>query len=1466
MVRENLMRTSTPQSQPKPGLYSAFTQAPRAVGEGVRQMWDSRLNNQNASTYQDLASTYLNLGIKANRSGNKAQAQKYFQLSNKQTARSKELMDQNSSLLSDENRNKLVSGVAQTGLMAGGAIASPMSAIGAMGAGGVIGGGLNKLQGKDVMEGAGQGMASGLQYNIFSPVVNPLTTKLVGQAATPLARMGVASAVGGVVSPLENEAIARLQGRTPTWKERGVSALVGAGAGFVGQGVAEGFKSLKARHDQVIDDANAPFVNGPKVVSNPEKVPISQKDVLDYLRGPRQGGRTAKQIAVDNGLSGDPTVFGDYETRLAHQAGELTKQGGPIQRVGGNIRHETLTGARLADDVETKFVPNTFFSEKTLVDKGKMTLGEIQAFNQRANGLNALADLDEAINSGDNKQAWRAIRVIERAPKDSPLAQYKNVAQGFKEKLPPPPNGFFDPLEDVGGQKVVYRATDSKTGKSVLGEGTYFTSDPQNAGRWGKNVEKYVVSPNAKMADLQDPSALQSFTDDAISANRDLYNKLIKSKGEQGALGEVLTKYAKEQGFDGIMGDDKAFGSVVFNKALLQSADDSQAGFIDPLADVGKKKPQLDDVFTPEQPLGPQGEPKTAVDKVIRALKEAKPLRGEQEKLYSAERSARAGRVAGVGANVPGEKGFHAQLGQLKGELPKVEFEGIRTKLTQTDVDDLFNQVEGANMSPFEKVTAKTGLAKLLGQEGGSVPNRSELKLLNEVFPPEFVSTALEKRPMMQKLMEAGGNVLNLPRSVMATADLSAPLRQGAFLIGRPKQWVPAFLNMFKYALSDDAYQGLQDDIQTRPTYQAMRENRLAITDMSSNLDAREEAFMSNIAERIPGFGTIAKGSNRAYSGFLNKLRADTFDDLYNTAQAQGLIDDNPKIVADIAKFVNSATGRGDLGALSKASVVLNGAFFSPRLIASRMNLLNPAYYATLDPFVRKEALKSLLTFAATGASIATLAKLGGADVGTDPRSADFGKIKVGNTRFDPWGGFQQYIVLASRLLSGQMVSSTTGKEFNLGEGYRPTTRLDILQRFFESKNSPIASFIIGMLKGQTTVGEKFNPSVEVVDRFIPMVVQDVYDLQKEWGPKGLLMGIPALFGTGVQTYSDQVPMVGKTATGKPNIQWRMEPGLGETLLNKATGTEVSNIPKDQWGPIQKQRNVDTLEKIEVDKGKATVLETGEPMQVGDTYIFLQNGIVKTVRTKPKVKVPVPGVEEDNKQSGLMVPQAYASDEMDAKPVEIDPNVVRARISARDPSLEGGELASYYLRDVGKMGTSEYQNRINENKLYQRLSDVQNSESLTDEQRTDTIALMLKQTGISPDEYKYHSVAKQGNELKTLYANEEITKLISSGSTPKQVYDWLIDNLREVNGDKVLTDGVLSSLVAENLISKEDADLLKKVKVEGSGVNRKIVVPKTKLKVKKIKTPKLKKIKIPKPKKPKTIKPLKFKAVSIKLR
>lgn len=512
--------------------------------------------------------------------------------------------------------------------------------------------------------------------------------------------------------------------------------------------------------------------------------------------------------------------------------------------------------------------------------------------------------------------------------------------------------------------------------------------------------------------------------------------------------------------------------------------------------------------------------PADPVTKITTALKEAKPVRAEAEAMYTAERGRRIEKAVAVGKETGGEKGFHAELAQLRGELPKPKFEPIRGIVDQADIDSLFNQVKDSlRLSEWDKISARSGLAKLFGEMGGQVPTNSEIELLSKVFPKEFTQTILSKRPTWERVKEGIYEVANVPRSLMSSLDLSAPFRQGVFFIGRPKQFFPAFVDMFKAFGSEKAFKAINDDIVARPTFPLMRDSKLAITDPDALMSGREEQFMSNFAEKIPVVGVGVRASARAYTGFLNKLRADVFDDLVKKAEVVGRNPrEDPQLTKELANFINAATGRGNLGSLAGASKALNAFFFSPRLMASRLTLLNPGYYVKADSFVRKEALKSLFTFAGTWATVGGLAKLGGAEVGLDPRSSDFAKIKIGSTRFDIGGGFQQYIRAAAQLATGKYISPTTGKQLTLGEGYKPITRMDILTRLIESKEAPVASFFTTLLKQQDYRGQPISIQKEIRERFTPMVAQDLYEIARE-EPELLPPALLAFFGVGVQRF-----------------------------------------------------------------------------------------------------------------------------------------------------------------------------------------------------------------------------------------------------------------------------------------------------------------------------------------------------------
>jgi hypothetical protein len=318
--------------------------------------------------------------------------------------------------------------------------------------------------------------------------------------------------------------------------------------------------------------------------------------------------------------------------------------------------------------------------------------------------------------------------------------------------------------------------------------------------------------------------------------------------------------------------------------------------------------------------------------------------------------------------------------------------------------------------------------------------------------------TDLPSFPKPERGAKVRDNVVslwNLPKALKASMDLSAPLRQGIMLApGHPKEFIGAFGPMF-HALADAKYaEKINADLMSKDR------PGLYLAPIDGKLAAREEAFASNLADKIPGLSA----SNRAYVTFLNKLRADTYDNTLSGWKAGG----KAVSAADqrgLADVLNHFTGRGDLPSkLEDFAPVLNGMFFSPRYQISRVQSLGDAFGVLKSPGSRasRQAAGDMVKFVGAGLSVLTLAKLAGAAVEADPRSSDFGKMRVGNTTAELWGGFQPMARYTAQLITGQS-KTVSGK--NPGTVIA-VKRNDVAMRFAESKLAPSAGAALGVLKG----------------------------------------------------------------------------------------------------------------------------------------------------------------------------------------------------------------------------------------------------------------------------------------------------------------------------------------------------------------------------------------------------------------
>lgn len=528
----------------------------------------------------------------------------------------------------------------------------------------------------------------------------------------------------------------------------------------------------------------------------------------------------------------------------------------------------------------------------------------------------------------------------------------------------------------------------------------------------------------------------------------------------------------------------------------------------------------------------------SAEQKFLNALKEAKVARSELGRMYHQTRRKLSGSLGEMQSKSTGEETSYAMLRHLKGkklaEQPP-QFTPLRGSLEQSDVDELLVKVHSADrLQPFERLKADEGLRKVFD---GEIPQPAEMALLKDVFGKETVSEIAKLRPWSYKMVDKITAISNFPRAMMASFDASAPLRQGLVLtVSHPRKAAQAFKESWKQTFNPELYAEWLNKLKDHKLYPLMEDSKLYIADPTreaAGLAGKEERFMTDtlvdwegLKKKLPNVGPVIeravnmglapiRASERNYTTYLNKLRVDTFAQMADNFISQGMVpEENPELYKGLASFINSATGRGNMAGLQRSAQILNATFFSPRLMKARFDFLNPVYYKNLPPEVRKQALTDVGKTIGAGLTFVGMMKLGGAKVETDPRSSDWMKPRIGNTRFDPWGGFQQYVKLFSRLATKETKTS--------GGQVKPLDKMgssqwDEIKRFFSYKVAPTPAYVREMLSGKKTMGGKFEYLAE--EKIIPMVVQDLKEIYDE-NPSLLFMAGPLqFFGMGVQTY-----------------------------------------------------------------------------------------------------------------------------------------------------------------------------------------------------------------------------------------------------------------------------------------------------------------------------------------------------------
>jgi hypothetical protein len=537
------------------------------------------------------------------------------------------------------------------------------------------------------------------------------------------------------------------------------------------------------------------------------------------------------------------------------------------------------------------------------------------------------------------------------------------------------------------------------------------------------------------------------------------------------------------------------------------------------------------------------------VERLTEFLNQAPKLRKITEAARKKEITIRAGRVAGrmQDLSLPPQQALRRATGELKGEMPgeTLPLIGRRTEqgiapitdlFSQDDIDSFYRTVQTTGvLRPLEKVNAKDALDRAFL---GDLPQPNQIELLERVFGADLARSMV--RHMKTGTWDTVIDAINLPRSAAQTVlDFGAFLRQGAILV--PSRPIAASRSAVKAlrAFGDPAYATkLAEARKADPDYMRFTTSptggkRLYDAPLGGAVTptAREEVFISDLANRIPVIKQIVAASSRIHNTFLNELRYGVMKNIVRSWEKTGTAASDQELDI-LSRHLNYATGRGSLGPLNKISRELSAVLYSPRFLVSRLQVPLPTLEAAIkrEPRVLRETARDLLAFVGTGMMMATLLnKTKAAKVETDARSAAFGRARIGNTTWDYWGGFQPLARYTWQAVSGETKNVKTDKVSKI-QGGPLTGKADetILWRFLRTKLAPGPGLAVDIRAGKSVSGKKLEPGIDTVEEvakntLLPLFVQDMLEIAEEEGWSTAAAGaVPSWLGVGVTVFSDE--------------------------------------------------------------------------------------------------------------------------------------------------------------------------------------------------------------------------------------------------------------------------------------------------------------------------------------------------------
>ena len=435
------------------------------------------------------------------------------------------------------------------------------------------------------------------------------------------------------------------------------------------------------------------------------------------------------------------------------------------------------------------------------------------------------------------------------------------------------------------------------------------------------------------------------------------------------------------------------------------------------------------------------------------------------------------------------------------------------------------------------------------------VPRPHEIKAIRRIFGDELADTiaqAAKDKDWWDTFME----LWMLPKAVRSSFDISFPGRQGIMPGFRhPLMWSKGVINSVRAYKNPDWMLARMKRLLGDPTPYGVKMpdgsvQQMRFGDILDGMDVVpiqvEPYYRSQLAERLPFIGRHVYRSRVSFTGVGGEFRADMTRHWLDVWTRAG-VDITPERLEKLGTLMNALTGRATLPTKGWLFDVLQATWWSPQYRLAGPQVvgttakhglgalpLRPGFrplVASADPYIAGIAAQNLVAFVGGGVGILAMLKASGlADVELDPRSTDFGKVRVGPARVNFWG--------TSQLLVRTIAQAVTGTRIDPQLGPQALNRHEPFARYWQSGASPEFQIVTDLVTGQTYLGRRmypseergigleeiarreFDPSVqEGGERILPLAWLDIKEAIEENALSGAFYGALGMIGVGVQTY-----------------------------------------------------------------------------------------------------------------------------------------------------------------------------------------------------------------------------------------------------------------------------------------------------------------------------------------------------------